>query len=223
MTSVLEPAPPDAHHSADGPYNSSYTLKIHQRFDPDFPYDNKMPSGVDVYRKALASAADGTVVICSIGSMACIQDLIQSQPDSVSNLSGLDLIRKKVREVVIMFNTVPQDRYLLSKWPVKVMWSIDIGNHIHLGASLVNTPENNPVRIIFNGDRRQGWDPTAAWLSVRGTGDVYDVIAGRPAFLNEVTHSPPGPYPNELTATVKMPDDQVEKLFNDELARPPKY
>jgi hypothetical protein len=209
MTSVLLPAPPEGYHQARGPFGSSYTLKIHQRFDPTFPNDDKMPAGVDVYRKALASAADGTVVICSLGTMENIQDLIQSQPDSVSQLSGLDLVRKKVRELVIMANTVPQDKYLLGKWPTRILWSTDIGNYIYLGKSLVDTPENNPVRIIFNGDKRQGWDPTAAWLAARGPGDVYDVIAGA--------------HPNELVATVKMPGAEVLKLFNDELARPPKY
>jgi hypothetical protein len=181
-----------------------------------------MPPAVDVYRKALASAADGSVVVCSIGNAQNLQDLLLSQPDSVSNLNGVDLVRKKVREVVIMFNTVPQDRYLLSQWPVKVIWSIDIGNYLSLGKSLLTTPANNPVRVIFNGDTRQGWDPTAAWLSVRGPGDAYDLIAGRPAFLNDVTHSPPGPYPKETTATIKMPPYLLQPLYETELARPPK-
>jgi hypothetical protein len=141
--------------------------------------------------------------------MQSFQDLLLSQPDSVSNLNGVDLVRKKVRELVIMFNTVPQDKYLLSKWPTKILWSTDIGNHIALGKSLLNTPENNPVRVIFNGGTRQGWDPTAAWLAARGTGDVYDIIAGD--------------QPNVFFSTVKMPDYQVQKLFDDELARPPKY
>jgi hypothetical protein len=221
-TSILAPAPADAYHTVLGPEGSAYTLKIHQRFDPTFPNDDKMPPAVDVYRKTLAAAADGSVVICSIGNMQNIQDLLLSQPDSVSPLNGVDLVRKKVRELVIMFNTIPTDRFLLSQWPVRIVWSADIGNHIHLGKTLVSTPENNPVRVIFHGDIRQGWDPTAAWLAVRGTGDVYDVIAGRPSFINDITHSPPGPYPNELTSTIKMQDDQVNQLFDAELARPPK-
>jgi hypothetical protein len=208
MTSILAPPPADGYHTVPGS-GSGYTLKVHQRFDPTFPNDDKMPPAVDVYRKALASAADGSVVVCSIGNMQNVQDLLLSQPDSVSNLNGVDLVRKKVRELVIMFNTVPQDKYLLGKWPTKILWSTDIGNHISLGASLVNTPENNPVRVIFNGGTRQGWDPTAAWLAVRGTGDVYDIIAGD--------------QPNVFFSTVKMPDYQVLKLFNDELARPPKF
>jgi hypothetical protein len=225
MTSILAPAPPGpgAYHEVRGPWGSAYALKIHRKFDPTFPNDDKMPAGVDIYRKALASAADGTVVICSIGTMENIQDLIQSQPDSVSNLSGLDLVRKKVRELVIMANTVPQDEYLLSKWPVRILWTTDIGNYIYPGKSLVNTPESNPVRVIFNGDQRQGWDPTAAWLAGRGTGDVYDVVEGRQQYIDDITHTPPGPHPNDRTATIKMPGDQVLKLFNDELARSPKY
>jgi hypothetical protein len=228
MTSVLLPAPADGYHQARGPFGSAYTLKIHQRFDPNFPNDDKMPAGVDVYRKALASAADGQVMICSVGSMENIQDLILSQPDSVSKLSGVDLVRKKVRELVIMFNTVPQDRYVLSKWPTKIVWSTYIGSGFSTGQSLVSTPADNPARAAYDycnclKNGRQSWDLTAAWLCVRGTGDVWDLVAGRPQFLNIITHSPPGPYPNEYEASVKMPYWEVANLFEAELARPPKY
>jgi len=64
---------------------------------------------------------------------------------------------------------------------------------------------------------------TAAWLAGRGTGDVYDVIAGRQQYINHITHTPAASHPNELTATVKMPSPDVLKVINDELARPPKY
>ena len=226
MSSKLTPTPPDGYHTVNIS-GSSYTKAIRQKFDPNFPNDDKMPAAVDVYRKALASAQDGTVVICSVGTMENIQDLIQSQPDSVSDLSGLDLVRKKVRKLVIMANTQPADHYLLSKWPTKIVWTTYVGSGIGTGPSLIATPENNPVRmaydlfgVLHNG--RQSWDLTAAWLAVRGTGDVWDVVAGRPQFINDITHSPAGPYPNECEVTVKMPYDQVSKVIGDELARPPK-
>jgi hypothetical protein len=226
MISKLTPAPPDGYHSVNV-CGSSYTKTIRQKFAPDFPDDDKMPAGVDVYRKALASAADGSVVICSIGTMENIQDLIQSQPDSVSDLSGLDLVRKKVRELVIMANTVPTDHYLLSKWPTKIVWTTYVGSNIGTGPSLMTTPENNPVRmaydlfgVLHNG--RQSWDLTASWVAVRGAGDIFDVVAGRPQYINDITKSPAGPYPNECELTVKMPYDQVSKVIGAELARPPK-
>jgi lysophospholipase L1-like esterase len=226
MISKLTPAPPDGYHTVNV-CGSSYAKAIRQKFAPDFPDDNKMPVGVDVYRKALASAPDGSVVICSIGTMENIQDLIQSQPDSVSDLSGLDLVRKKVRELVVMANTQPADHYLLSKWPTKIMWTTYVGSNIGTGPSLIPTPDDNPVRaaydlfgVLHNG--RQSWDLTAAWLAVRGPGDVFDVVAGRPQYINDITKSPAGPYPDECEVTVKMPYDQVSKVIGVELSRAPK-
>jgi hypothetical protein len=224
MTSKLLPAPAGSYQHPAGPFGSNYTLQLHQQFDPTFPNDDKMPAGVDVYRKALASAADGTVVICSIGEMINLQDLILSQPDSVSDLSGLDLVRKKVRQLVIMANTVPQDLYVLNAWPTKIMWSTEIGNYAYTGASLINTPENNPVRVAYHGIMRQSWDPTAAWLAVRGPGALWDVLPpGRPGYIERITKDPSTNHPNDTDTTVKMPGDQVTKLINDEMARPPKY
>ena len=228
MTSVLLPAPKEGYHTVPGPFSSSYTQQLHQKFAPDFPNDDKLPAGVDVYRKALASAEDGTVVICSVGTMENIQDLIQSQPDSASPLNGLDLVKKKVRELVIMANTTPQDVYLLSKWPTKMVWTTYVGSGIGTGPSLIPTPENNPVRVAYDlfgvlHNGRQSWDLTAAWLAVRGTGDLWDVVAGRPQYINDITHSSAGPYPNESEVTVKMDYREVAKVIGDELARPPKY
>jgi hypothetical protein len=232
MTSVLTPAPPEGYHGPARIDGSLYTLKVRQRFDPDFPTDDKLPAGVDVYRKALASAPDGTVVICSIGIMGNLQDLIQSQPDAVSDLNGLDLVRKKVRELVVMSNTMPQDGYLLGKWPTKILWTTFVGSFSYAGASLIPTPENNPVRFAYEHfgdaqhnalkDYRQTWDLTAAWLAVRGPGDLWDVVAERPQFVRDVTHDPVKDHPNDFSVTIKMPYADVSKMLGDELARPPK-
>jgi hypothetical protein len=226
MTSILAPAPPEGYHQIRS-CGSAYALQIHQRFDPTFPNDDKMPAGVDVYRKALASAADGTVVICSIGTMENIQDLIQSQPDSVSNLSGMDLVRKKVRELVIMSggNAMRQDVYLLSKWPTKILWTNLAGE---AGKSLLTTPENNPVRVAYDlfGVLHSGHaacDLVAAWLAARGTGDLWDVATGRPGTVDAITHSSVTPHPNETESIEKLPDPEVSKIIDAELARPPKY
>jgi hypothetical protein len=233
MTSILAPAPPEGYHGAGRKDGSHYTVQIHQQFDPDYPTDDKLPAGVDIYRKALAAAPDSSVVMVSIGLMQNIQDLVQSQPDSVSPLSGLDLIRHKVRELVIMANTVPEDGYLLSKWPSKIMWTTGAGNWVSTGRSLQGTPENNPVRVAYGlfgdspehnalKDGRSSWDLTAAWLAVRGVGDFWDVLAGREQFVNDVTKTPFAAHPNESTITVKMPIEEVGKIMDVELARPPK-
>ena len=233
MTSVLLPAPPDGYHGPGRKDGSHYTIAIHKQFDPDYPTDDKLPAGVDIYRKALAAAPDGSVSIVTIGLMQNIQDLIQSQPDSVSDLSGLDLIRKKVRELIVMANTVPEDHYFLSKWPTKIKWTTDAGSYVGTGQSLINTPENNPVRVAYGlfgdspehnalKDSRASWDLTAAWLAVRGPGDFWAVLAGRQQGINDATKTPFAIHPNESTITVKMRVEDVAKIMNVELARPPK-
>ena len=229
MTSVLLPAPPDGYHGEGRKDGSHYTVQVHQRFCPNFPTDDKLPAGVDVYRKALASAADGSVVMVSIGLMENVQDLIQSQPDSVSNLNGIDLVKKKVRELVIMANTVPQDNYLLGKWPTKILWTTDVGTYISTGQSLISTPENNPVRFAYGlfgdnpqqhnalKDGRSSWDLTAAWLAVRGPEDLWDVIPGPPPFITGAART----QSNQSTVTIRMPYADAAKIIGEELARPP--
>jgi hypothetical protein len=233
IKSILAPAPPGAYHGKPRGDGSHYTAAIHKQFDPDFPTDDKLPAAVDLYRQALASAPDGTVSIVSIGAMPNIQDLIQSQPDAVSPLNGLDLVKKKVRELVIMANTTPEDGYLLGKWPTKIKWTTDAGSYTSTGQSLINTPENNPVRVAYGlfgdspehnalKDGRSSWDLTAAWLAVRGAGDLWAVLPGRQQYINDITKTPFALHPTESTITFKMKNEDVAKLINDELARPPK-
>ena len=91
--------PIGAAYGADEPVSgSSYTTQIKNQFAPNFPPDDKLPKGVDNYRKALASAPDNSVVICSVGSMGNITDLLKSAPDDISPLSGPDLVKQKVRK-----------------------------------------------------------------------------------------------------------------------------
>jgi len=209
---------------------SAYTKPVHDKFDPDFPFDDKLPNGADVYRKALAAAPDHSVVMCSVGWMGNITALLKSAPDAISPLAGPDLVKQKVRKLVIMANTNPNDVYVIKNWPTPILWSTDIGNYIYPGKSVASTADGNPLKFIFQVlkvDSRQGWDPTAVWLSVRGESDgVYEVATGGYWRVNV----PPdqygtwinGPVTNHGMATVKMPSDKVLDLFNAELARPPK-
>jgi hypothetical protein len=57
---------------------------------------------------------------------------------------------------------------------------------------------------------------------VRGPKGVFDVVAGRPSFVNDVTKSDSTPHPNECEVTIKIPYPDVSKLISDELIRPPK-
>jgi hypothetical protein len=228
--------PIGAFHGKSHTVKGNYTLATHQRFCPDFPTDDKLPSGVEVYRKALAGAPDHSVVVASLGLLDNIKDLEDSPPDAISPLSGLDLIKQKVREAVIMANTQKTDGPILDAWPVNIVWTTYLGNVIGCGKGLQQAPENDPVRFAYfhfgpdathnammNG--RGGWDPTVAWLAVRGFGDVFDAIPNGKyeIFPNEKPYARwvEGPPSNQLLATFKMAPRDVSALFDAQLAKPP--
>lgn len=59
-------------------------------------------TGTDAYRKALASAPDGSVNVASIGMPTNLRDLLNTTADQYSPLSGFDLVAQKVGKVVFM-------------------------------------------------------------------------------------------------------------------------
>jgi hypothetical protein len=112
-----------------------------------FRYPHKLnsskdaPEAVAFLRKTLAAQPDGSVCIAQVGFSTNLARLIDSKPDEASSLSGLDLIRQKVKVLSIMagaftaiggnnhyceYNVV-QDiancRKLAEEWPTAVVWS----------------------------------------------------------------------------------------------------
>ncbi|MEM9548667.1 MAG: hypothetical protein AAGA77_21960 [Bacteroidota bacterium] len=58
--------------------------------------------GVALYREILASADDESITIVVIGTMHNFADLLKSQGDQYSPLSGVELVKTKVEQVVTM-------------------------------------------------------------------------------------------------------------------------
>ena len=61
-----------------------------------------------LYRKILSKSEDKSIVIVTVGPLLNIQDLIKSKADSISNMTGKELIEKKVKEFVIMGGQFPE-------------------------------------------------------------------------------------------------------------------
>ena len=55
------------------------------------------PEAVALLRKVLAGQPDGSVVIAQVGFSTNLARLLESKPDNVSPLSGMDLVKAKVR------------------------------------------------------------------------------------------------------------------------------
>jgi hypothetical protein len=72
------------------------------RYPHDVVGNEQLPDAVLLLRTKLAEAQDDSIVLIQVGLAANLADLVESKPDHVSQLSGIDLIRKKVRLVEVM-------------------------------------------------------------------------------------------------------------------------
>ena len=89
------------------------------------------PDALKVYRKILSEQPDTSVVICTIGFFSNLRDLLQSGADEYSDLSGKELVAKKVKRLVSMaglfpegkeFNVycdVPASKVVADEWPTR--------------------------------------------------------------------------------------------------------
>jgi inosine-uridine nucleoside N-ribohydrolase len=115
------------------------------RFAHDLRSGNDAADAVTVLRTALATAEDGTVAVAQVGFSTNLAGLLDSKPDGISPLSGIDLVRRKVRLLSIMagaftkitgrdgkpydhkeYNIVkdiPSAQKVASQWPTPIVWS----------------------------------------------------------------------------------------------------
>lgn len=66
----------------------------------EFPHDltaETAPDVVKLYRKVLAAEPDASVTLIAVGPATNIRNLLQSAPDEHSPLTGVELVRKKVK------------------------------------------------------------------------------------------------------------------------------
>ncbi|QDT02233.1 ribonucleoside hydrolase RihC [Rubripirellula lacrimiformis] len=170
---------------------SAFTPGLRDRFPHDALPDDQMPDAGDVYRDVLSSQEDGSVVICSVGALSNLEDLIQS-PD------GLKLVQQKVRQLVVMGGQFPEsDRpetnirldpsaavAVVNRWPTPILWQgFEVGAALICGDTLKSQPDSNPVKLAFAlrpfGDGKAidhgkpAHDQAAVLLAVRGTDPTF--------------------------------------------------
>ena len=160
------------------------------------------PDAIAVYRKVLASQPDTSVTIITVGFVTNLAGLLQSQQDQYSKLTGLQLVKKKVRKLVCMAGRFPWgsefnlDRDAASsietfrQWPTTVIFSgWEIGYKIRTGLPLINNNKikNSPVKDVFrisipkdpqDSLGRMSWDETAVLVAIKGYQPWYTLSPG---------------------------------------------
>lgn len=90
------------------PWNHSKPITEELAFDESY---DSAEEAVSLYRKLLSDAEDNSITIITVGPLANIKNLLESQADSNSPLTGMELINQKVAEVVIMGGQYPEGEW----------------------------------------------------------------------------------------------------------------
>ncbi len=160
-----------------------------------------------LYRKLLSEAEDGSVVICGIGFLTAISDLLASAPDEWSKLDGRALVKQKVKKLVTMAESGDPEGYdvcnwmidlaaadhVLKQWPVELVVT-PLGQNVWTGQTLSDRwPDTDPVRRAYEVYMRgpnipqQSWDLIAVYYCVRGCDDLFEEHRGEHCYLNPTT------------------------------------
>jgi inosine-uridine nucleoside N-ribohydrolase len=154
-----------------------------------------------LYRKILSKQPDSSVTIVTVGTFTNLSNLLNSQPDEYSPLTGKQLIIKKVKQLVSMavaidssansgyesnvMGDIPAAQNIIHNWPTPITLSgFEIGVNIFTGRSLIhNTSINNsPIKdayqiaLAYDGstEGRYSWDQTAVLVAVRGIDPYFN-------------------------------------------------
>ena len=165
--------------------------------------NDEVLSAIEVYRKSLASQPDGSVTIITVGFLTNLADLLQSRPDKYSKLTGKELVRKKVKQLVCMAGSFPagnefnvrmdaaSSKIVFENWETPILFSgVEIGMKIKTGLPLVNdrSIKNSPVKDVFrisiplspqDSAGRMSWDETAVVIAVKGYKPWWNIQTGK--------------------------------------------
>ncbi len=163
---------------------------------------NKDVAGQTVLnRKILAQSEDNSIIYITVGHTKGLYDLLKSPVDTISNLNGYELAKKKIKCWIAMGasntnykegnyardwnfssnNTAPYTKYLIDSFPKPTVF-IACGQDVLAGKSLQPTPPGNIVRTAYRDwlwnvfektldDQRPSWDLIAVYYAVEGLGE----------------------------------------------------
>jgi purine nucleosidase len=173
------------------------------RFPHTLGSGKNAPSATAVLRQALAGQPDGSVVIAQVGFSTNLARLLDSPADDVSPLSGMELVRRKVKLLSLMagafqpidgnpryreYNVVqdiPSARALASRWPSPFVWSgFEIGIALPYPSSSIlrdyGYVAHHPVAEAYirhepPPHNRPTWDLTSILYAIRPDRAYFDL------------------------------------------------
>ncbi|KAF9694564.1 hypothetical protein EKO04_007607 [Ascochyta lentis] len=141
------------------PQDNEYLTGLTLGFPQDIGDGSNTTEPVALYRRILESSPNHSITIANIGFHDNLYNLLLSPPDKISSLSGPELVKKKIAELVVQgnpngisFNFEGNDpryaQYVLTHWPGIITYVPDaIGSTVLFGRRLTTELDikTNPV------------------------------------------------------------------------------
>jgi inosine-uridine nucleoside N-ribohydrolase len=161
----------------------SYSKPITEQFPYTLNY-SKAADATVLYRQILARNPDSSITIVTVGPLKNIENLLKSSSDSISELSGKELVEKKVKEFVIMGGQFPEGnyewnfdgnmpnvtKYVVNNIHVPITFSgYEVGVKIKTGEVFNTTNPNSPLYVGF-----KYFSENAPWVKENFKGEILD-------------------------------------------------
>ena len=157
--------PEENRHSWNGDF--AYKILFGGNYAGMYRNASEVPDGFRLMRRLLSeNGGVKDITMIAVGFSTNLFRLMQSGPDDISPLSGMDLIRANVEKLVMMagnfhkekpeYNVksdVPAARAILSGWPTPILLSdYEVGWKMRMPLRLVHDyfGENHPVTVAFD-------------------------------------------------------------------------
>jgi purine nucleosidase len=174
---------------------SRYTKQIAAEFPHRLKTYNDAENATVLYRRLLASQPDGSVVIISIGHLTNMKNLLESKRCKYSKLSGMELVKRKVKLWSCMGGFYPEGKeanfyrpdpastkICVENWPGKVVFSgWELGNRVVTGGDFIkrSIAKDNPVwrayELYNNFAGRASWDQTSILYAVAPNSGYWEL------------------------------------------------
>ncbi|HUX57011.1 MAG TPA: nucleoside hydrolase [Bacteroidales bacterium] len=200
---------------------------------------------VELYREILNAQPDKSVTIITVGFLTNLYNLLKSDADELSPLTGQELVSKKVKLLVAMAGKFPEGKefnvfmdstaseYVFGNWPGEIIFTgFEIGWEIRTGLKLIKSDvQNSPVKDVFrisiplseeDKDGRMSWDETAVLIGVYGADGFFETVRGKiiinPDGSNAWEDNPSG---NHVYVKQKMPVAQISAFIEERMMHRP--
>ncbi len=196
---------------------SNYNKVIADKF-PHKLNHQLVPDAVVLYRKILSESADESLVIVTVGPLKNIENLLESVADSISPLSGEELVEQKVREFVIMGGQFPEGKWewnfaggmpgvtqnVLSRLKVPITFSgFELGVAIKSGEAFNRIDPNTPLYVGF-----LYFSAHAPWKKANFKGAILDNSTFDQTAVLYAVRNGTGTYWDKVSGGICIPDEK---------------